>query len=295
MKRGSWRQQPTSRPVVAGRRDGPGARPFPQSQPSAESGKGLTRRDLLVAGIGIVTGAATTTATNIAVERLGPTIASSNLDAFPTIQWSPDGSFMFYAVRPVDLSDQPERFGGPDGDYKQEAIDFLVARGCVRASPLIVNLHFSRPGNAPAVIRDIQVVNHRRAAAPSGASYYHETAGAAENTILAVDLDANSPVLVQSNYEELLMGADLSGRPPAFSTLTFNVQPHLTETVTVGFIAQEGQHGFQLAVDYFVEGRQHSLVIPEDIDLLRVTQDIDAREKYDFPWYDQVYRFVRTG
>ncbi|MGY1704846.1 hypothetical protein ACI79C_09745 [Geodermatophilus sp. SYSU D00697] len=255
----------------------------------------MTRRDLLVAGIGIATGVVTTTVTNVAVERLGPSMASSDLDAFPAIQWSPDGSFLFYAEAPVDLSDQPERFGTPEGGYAQEAIDYLVARGCVRSSPLIVNLHFSRPGTAPAVIRDIRLINHRRAAAPSGASYHHETAGANSNTVLAVDLDANSPVLVQSTYEELVSTADVSGRPPAFSTTTFSIQPHLTETITVGFMTREGQHGFQLAVDYFVEGREHSLVIPTDVDLLRVTGVVEARETYEFPWYDQVYRFVRTS
>jgi hypothetical protein len=166
----------------------------------------------------------------------------------------------------------------------------------VRVSPLIVNLHLSRPGNAPAVIRDIRLVNHRRAAALSGASYESETAGANQNTVLAVDLDANAPAPVQSDYMELLQPPpDLSGRPPAFSSLTFSVQPHLTETITVGFVTRQGRHSFQLGVDYFVEGREHSLVVPADVDLLRVTQAADAREKYEVPWYDQVYRFVRKG
>jgi hypothetical protein len=127
----------------------------------------------------------------------------------------------------------------------------------------------------------------------SGASYSAESAGGNPNTILAVDLDAATPVPVQSDYTELNFGADFSGRPPAFSAMTFSVEPHLTETITIGFLTQGGFHSFQLQVDYFVEGRTHSLVVPAAKDLLRVTQHIGAQEDYEIPWVDQVFRFIR--
>ena len=296
MRSGIPRRAPF-RPVVAGRRDGPrAAGPSLEHQPSSEPKQGLSRRDLLVAGIGVATGVVTTGATSFAMEHLGPAVASSHLAAFPTIQWSPDGSWLFYAEDPIDLADQPKGFSDENGNFLQDAaISYLLDRGCVRCSPLVVDLHLSRPGNSPAVIRDIRLVNHRRAAALSGASYLSETAGANPNTVLAVDLDVNGPVAVQSDYMEILYGADVSGRPPAFSTLTISVEPHLTETITIGFLTRSGRHAFQLRVDYLVEGRQHSIVVPEDVDLLRVTQAVDAREEYELPWYDSIHRYVARG
>ena len=261
--------------------------------PATHDPRGITRRDLLVAGVGVVAGVATTGLTAYAMDRLGPAVASSNLEAFPTIDWSPDGAWVFYAAEPIDLADQPDQFGSPEGGFSKEAIDYLVTRGCVRQSPLLVHLHLSRPGNAAAVIRDIRVVNHRREPALTGASYLSETAGSNANTVMAVDLDAVDPVAVQADLQDVLYGGDISGRPPAFSTSTFSVEPHLTETVTIGFLTSEGQHSFQLRLHYFVEGREHTLVVPEDDDLLRVTQAAEADERYELPWYDGVYRYVR--
>jgi hypothetical protein len=295
MRNGIRRPTP-SRSVVAGRRNAPGIRTPPGYQPGAEPQKGLSRRDLLVAGMGVATGVVTAAATGLAMERLGPAVASSGLAAFPTIQWSPDGSWLFYADEPIDLADQSDGFIDENENFMQEAaIDYLLHRGCVRCSPLVVHLHLSRPGDSPAVIHDIRLVNHRRAPALSGASYLSETAGANPNTVLAVNLDASAPVPVQSDYMELMSGADVSGRPPAFSTITVSVEPHLTETITIGFLTQNGRHAFQLGVDYLVEGREHTIVTPEDVDLLRVTQAVDAREAYELPWYDSVYRYVAQG
>jgi hypothetical protein len=259
--------------------------------------RGVTRRDLLVAGIGVAAGVVTTGVTNFAMERFRPAVASSNLEAFPIITWSPDGSWLFYAEKPIDLSGQADAFLDENGNYLSEnAIAYLVDRGCVRCSPLVIDLHLSRPGDAPAVIRDVRLANHRRAAPLTGASYYSETAGANPNTVLAVDLDAPSPVPVESDYSELLSpDPDVSGRPPAFSTLTFSVEPHLTETITIGFLTKNGQHDFQLRLDYVVEGREHSIVVPEDADLLRVTQRLEARRRYELPWYDNVYEYVEMG
>lgn len=291
MRSGVRRRQP---PAVAGRREGRGERPPPAPEPGVQ-GKGLSRRDLLVAGIGVAAGVVTTGITTVALDRVGPAVASSNLEAFPTIDWSPDGSWLFYAEEPIDLSDQPDRFGPPDGSVAPEAIDYLVTRGCVRASPLVVNLHLSRPGNAPAVVRDIRLVNHRRGSALTGASYLSETAGSNDNTVLAVDLDANPPVPVESDLSEVLYGGDVSGRASAFSTSTFSVEPHLTETLTIGFLTQSGRHSFQLGIDYFVEGREHSIVVPDDVDLLRVTENAEAREQYELPWYENVHHYVRRA
>lgn len=293
MDRGIRRERPPR--VIAGRRPGRGTGPHPDEEPRPE--KGVTRRDLLVAGIGVAAGVVTTGVTNVVVERLGPGVASSNLEAFPIITWSPDGSWLFYADEPIDLSGQSTAFRDENGNFLSEkAIEYLVDRGCVRCSPLVVDLHLSRPGDAPAVVRDIRLANHRRTAPPSGASYYSETAGANPNTVLAVDLDAPSPVAVESDYSELLsLDPDLSGRPAAFSTLTFSVEPHLTETITIGFLTKEGRHDFQLRLDYVVEGREHSIVVPEDADLLRVTEQLQARKRYEMPWYDNVYEYVETG
>jgi hypothetical protein len=235
----------------------------------------------------------TTCVTTVALERVGPAVASSDLEVFPAIFWAPQGGWTFYAGAPLDLSDQPVSFMGPDGEFTGPAIDWLVARGCVVASPLVVNLHVSRPGNAAAVIRDIRLVNHRRTGALSGARYSTAAAGGNPNTVLAVDLDADSPYPVESDFAELFLGADLSGRPPAFSSMTFSVDPHLTETLTIGFMTQKGLHSFQLGVDYFVEGRDHRVVVPAAADLLRVTQHTDVREDYEIPWADEVFRFVR--
>lgn len=261
--------------------------------PAEQREKGLSRRDLLVAGIGVVAGVVTTAVTNVALERVGPAVASSDLEVFPEIIWDPQGGWAFYAGAPLDLSDQPASFMGPDDSFTGPAIDWLVARGCVVASPLVVNLHLSRPGNAAAVVRDVRLVNHRRTGALAGARYSIASAGGNPNSVLAVDLDADSPYPVASDFAELFLEGDLTGRPPAFSTMTFSVEPHLTETLTIGFRTQNGLHSFQLGVDYFVEGRDHRVVVPTAADLLRVTQHTDVREDYEIPWADQVFRFVR--
>jgi hypothetical protein len=284
-------------PVVAGhraaRRRENSVAPAPVASGSEkDERKGISRRDLLVAGFGLATGVASTVVTSLVVERLGPAVATSNLEAFPTIDWAPDGSWLFFADDPIDLADQPDDFSDDDGDWSQAAIDYVVKRDCVRGSPLIVQLHLSRPGNAPAVVRDIRVVDHRTGPALTGASYFSETAGSNQNTVLGVDLDANRPVAVEATIGELLYEGDIGGRPPAFSHTTFSIEPHLTETLTIGFITHSGRHSFRLAIDYFVEGRDHSLIVPVDDDLLRVTQVTEAGSAYVVPWYEGVHRYV---
>jgi hypothetical protein len=287
MRTGHHPQRTVPPPTVAGRRDR-----VPPPEPNEQREKGLSRRDLLVAGIGVATGVITTGATTFALDRLGPTVASSNLEALPTIDWSPDGSWLFFSDRPIDLSDQPDSFADPSGEFSTNATEYLVTRGCVRASPLVINLHLSRPGNAAAVVRDISLVNHRRGPALTGASYLSEGAGANTNAVLGVDLDAAGPVPVQAGLDELLAGGDINGRPAAFSSTTFSIEPHLTETITIGFLTKDGRHSFQLRLDYLVEGREHSVVVPVDTDLLRVTQAVEADEQYILPWYDRVNRYV---
>ncbi len=294
MRSEARQQRPLTTPRVAGRRERRGERSTHTPDPGEQREKGLSRRDLFAAGIGVAAGVVTTGVTTFALERVGPAIASSDLEVFPEIFWAPQGGWTFYAGEPLDLSDQPDSFAGPDGEFTGPAIDWLVTHGCVVASPLVVNLHLSRPGNAAAVVRNVRLVNHRRAAALSGASYSTDSAGGNPNTVLAVDLEGNPPYPVESDFSELFVEGDLSGRPPAFSTMTFSVEPHLTETLTIGFMTQKGLHSFQLAVDYFVEGRDHRVVVPSAADLLRVTQHTAAREDYEIPWIDEVYRFVRT-
>jgi hypothetical protein len=287
MRTGHRPERPAPNATVAGRRSR-----VPSSASTEPREKGLSRRDLLVAGIGVATGVVTTGVTTFALDRLGPTVASSNLEALPEIDWSPDGSWLFFSDRPLDLTEQPDSFADSGGEFSTAATEFLVTRGCVRASPLVVNLHLSRPGNAAAVVRDIRVVNHRRRPALTGASYYSETAGSNTNAVLAVDLDTANAVPVQATLDEVLYGGDIGGRPAAFSATTFSVEPHLTESLTIGFLTEDGRHSFQLRLDYFVEGREHSLVIPADTDLLRVTQAVEAADRYELPWYEDVYRYV---
>jgi hypothetical protein len=76
MRTGHHPQRTVPPPTVAGRRDR-----VPPPEPNEQREKGLSRRDLLVAGIGVATGVITTGATTFALDRLGPTVASSNLEA----------------------------------------------------------------------------------------------------------------------------------------------------------------------------------------------------------------------
>lgn len=264
---------------------------------SGESGtqRSVTRRDVLVAGVGglvgVATGALGTVVTTYVQDRARAGLASGNLVVYPDVQWVVAGAWTFYANSPIDLTSQPVIQNGQDDD---RLVAYLIKQGCIRRSPLLVTVHMSRPGDSPAVIRSITLENHRQAPPVVGAEYLSESAGASDNAIYALNLDQHDSRFVRTTLSSL---GDLEnatrGQPDAFAASTFSVAPHTTESMTLAFHAARFMHEFSLKIHYFVEGREHSV----DVDLaglpFQVSPGVDnVREKYCVPWYNQIYNLV---
>ncbi len=126
------------------------------------SKRALSRRDLIVAGIGglagVATGAVGTVVTTYVQERARASLASGNLVVYPEASYIIAGAWKFYSRAPIDLSTQPDT---DQGNRSDRLVSYLVKNGCVRASPLMITLHLSRPGDSPAVVRNIEIINHR--------------------------------------------------------------------------------------------------------------------------------------
>lgn len=268
--------------------------PPPQSRgsgdgpPAGTEARGLTRRDLITALLGVGAGAAGAVATGYVTDRVSPSLASTEIGVFAEIQWEdPWDGWTFYSDAPIDLSAQPREFESPE-----QQIDYLVQRGCVKASPLIIKVHLSRPGNSPAAIIDFDIVDHARMPAVNGARYLSETAGSNDSTVLGVNLDAQRPRLVRTNYEDMTEPVKLEDLPPAFAATTLTIEPHLTESAVVAVNTTQGAHEFALQVKYLVEGRESTQRIDAAGTPFRVTQhSSDTPARYAIPWYDGIHRF----
>jgi hypothetical protein len=254
----------------------------------------LSRRDVVVAGaaglVGVVTGTVGTVVTTYVQERARTGFASTDLDVYPEIRWSFDGSWAFYSSVSIDLSKQP--LYAPDSQ-REELIEYLVKNGCVRASPLMMVLHLSRPGDSPAIVRNIALLGHRRSAPLDGACYFSEGAGGGENAVFATDLDEPNPRFVRSNMADVLDRDTIQKQPDAFSTSTFSVAPHFTESMTLVFHASRFAHEFSLRLQYFVEGRDYAVDISSAGLPFRVTSFAQkSKYRYCVPWYNGIHNLV---
>lgn len=268
--------------------------PVPAGVPSSR-GSGVARRDVLVAGIGglagVAAGAVGTLVTTYLQERARAGLASGNLVVYPDVQWVIAGAWCFYANSPIDLSARPVV---DEGDEDDRLVAYLVAQGCVRESPLLLNVHLSRPGDSPAVVRSITLTNHRQTPPMAGARYLSEGAGASDNPLYSLDLDQHNARFVRTTLASLGdVEAATRGQPDAFLASTFSVAPHTTESLTLAFHTSRRTHEFSLRINYFVEGRERAV----DLDLaglpFRVAPVVEnAAVKYCVPWYDQIHNLV---
>jgi len=255
--------------------------------------RALSRRDLIIAGvggfIGVATGALGTVVTTYVQERARASLASGHLMVYPEVIWNIDGGWTFYSHSPIDLSTQPDITEGDDAGL----ISYLVENGCVTRSPLNVVLHLSRPGDSPAIIRHIDLINHRKSPPIDNVVHVSETAGANDNAVFAIDLDQRNARFVRSDLSSVWDPGKIHGQPDVFSSSTFSVGPHLTESMTLAFLSVHYTHEFLLRVQYFVEGREHST----DLNLaglpFRVAPYVEKpKQIYCVPWYDNINKLV---
>lgn len=255
----------------------------------------FSRRDLIIAGIGglagVATGALGTVVTTYVQERARASLASDNLVVYPEANYIIAGHWEFYSRSPIDLAMQPDIDEGLRDD---RLVSYLVKNGCVRVSPLMVILHLSRPGDSAAIVRNIEISNHRKLPLIDDVHYLSEGAGGSNNAVFAIDLDQRNPRFVSV---DLGLGgwdpSDVQGKQDVFSTSTFSVGPHVTESITLVFLASQHMHEFMLRIQYFVEGRENSV----DISLaglpFRVTPIVEKpKQAYCVPWYDRIYKLV---
>jgi hypothetical protein len=256
--------------------------------------RALSRRDLIVAGIGglagVATGAVGTVVTTYVQERARASLASDNLVVYPEAIYQMAGTWAFYSRVPIDLSTQPDT---DHGLHSERLVSYLVKNGCVCASSLVVNLHLSRPGDSPAVVRNIEIINRGQFPPIDDVYYLHEGAGSSDNAVFAINLDEYNSRFVHFDLGGMWDPSSLRGKPSAFSTSTFSVGAHLTESMTLVFFAFQHMHEFMLRLQYFVEGRDNSV----DISLaglpFRVTPHVEKpKQKYCVPWYDGIHKLV---
>lgn len=257
-------------------------------QPEPPVAAALTRRDFAAALLGVGAGVVGSIATGLVTERLSPSLASTNLRIFSEIEWEdPWDGWAFYSTTPIDLSQQPDKFQSDD-----DQIRYLVERGCVKASPLLIKLHLSRPGSSPAVVTGLQIANYTKMPAVNGARYDSETAGSNDTTVLAINFDSRRPRVVRSNYLEMTELDVIDGLPDAFSQNTITIEPHLTETMLIAANTANGAHEFALDISYLIEGQQYVERIDNAGLPFQLTQhSAETPIKYTIPWYDSIYRF----
>ena len=273
---------------------GRGGMPERDTAANQTSKRVLSRRDLVVAGIGglagIATGAVGTVVTTYVQERARASLASDNLVVYPEVIYQMGGAWAFYSRAPIDLSTQPDT---DQGLHSERLVSYLVKNGCVCVSPLTIVLNLSRPGDSTAVVRNVEIIN-RRQFPPIDDAYYHQIgAGSSDNAGYAIDLDEYNSQFISYDLGGMWDPNSLRGKPSAFSTSTFSVGAHLTESMTLIFFASQRMHEFMLRLQYFVEGRENSV----DISLaglpFRVTPHVEKpKRKYCVPWYDGIKKLV---
>ncbi|WP_330275158.1 hypothetical protein OG205_05580 [Lentzea sp. NBC_00516] len=208
---------------------------------------------------------------------------------FTDIAWTFNGHWRFNSAVPIDLTTQPN---GTLDNYSEELTSFLLERGCIRVSPLVMVLHLSRPGDSAAIVRGVSLIDHKSYQPDFESSYLHDGAGGSNNTVLAINLDNPRPRFVTTTSSEMLQVEKISNKPDAFTESTFSIAPHLTESITLAFHTSKLVHEFKLRLDYFVEGVEHRLDIDFEGNSFRVSPGGQDVKQYCVPWYEHNLKIV---
>jgi hypothetical protein len=244
--------------------------------PSSDA-KGITRRDVLIAltgGIvGVPLGVAGSVATLYLQDRLEPALATADLIVVPEVLWTVGLGWSFCAPQAL----RPPVSRGPYND-PAGAINSLVKHGYVRQSPLRIRLNIARPGDSPAVVRRIAIIERKLTSprpadsyssppvtvATRGNMFIHGTDESTNGGVLAAYVDAPNPII----FEQKADASPFSGKGKApevdiFATQNIRIDPHLTESRTIEFRAVHSWCDFALELTYDVEGRTREIRVDQ--------------------------------